>query len=208
MSLWAKIAMARSRLSRCPSSASSSRRPRTCCDEIPDEGRSALHRVSRHIDERIPRSLVGFHQLLVEHSRARERHRPFPIHRVDPLPRLAGENLHVVPIRLRRRDARREIEPEVGRVGDAVRHTPVEHRGSYALASRHVLVDRSPKQQVQEQRWIAVRGPGAPDRPLFLEDLSRGLTDATDIGTELVEDRRLPGPWGSSDDETVRLRDR
>jgi hypothetical protein len=68
---------------------------------------------------------------------------------------------------------------------------------------RPVLVDRPPEEQVNEQRWIAVMCPGTAGRPLLRKDLSRGLTDAPDVATEVVEDRRLPRARGTGEDGEV-----
>jgi hypothetical protein len=68
---------------------------------------------------------------------------------------------------------------------------------------RHVLVDRSTEEQFHEEGWIAIGCAGAADRPLLREDLSRGLTDAPDVTTEVVEDRRLPRARGSGEDGEV-----
>jgi hypothetical protein len=76
------------------------------------------------------------------------------------------------------------------------------------MLGRDMVVDRPLKEQVQEQRRIAVGRTRAVDGSLFREDLSGGLTDAADPCTDVVEDRRLARARRTRDDGAIRSRHR
>ena len=62
------------------------------------------------------------------------------------------------------------------------------------MLSCFVLVDRPPKEQFNEQRWVELWGPDAIDGSLFGKYLSGGLRDAVDPRSKLGRIAVFPVP--------------
>jgi effector-binding domain-containing protein len=172
-------------------------------DEVTDEGRPVLNRSPRDIDEDVPRPSVCIDEPLVEDDRGCKRHRPLVVDRVDLFPWFRDENIAVVSILLGCKLAGRRIESEHGGVGHAVRDASIEQHGPIPTLRRFVLVDRSTKEQIHEQRWIAIRCSGAVERPLLRKDLSGRFIDGANLGANVAKDRGLPCPGGAREDIEV-----
>jgi uroporphyrin-III C-methyltransferase len=169
-------------------------------NDFEDECGSVVHGRPRHLDDLVAgRPVCGADRAMEGHD-VLERHRPVVVRLVDLLP--GGEQQHpgVIPVRLGGFEAGAHVDAQIRRIRDAVGDAAIEQHGAVETKGVVELLDRSPKQQIDEPVLVTVPRDGSARRPLLGQHLAGRFLDDDQVRRHRAGDRRLPRPRRAGED--------